>query len=152
MFRESRIGWTAPIAAGLLLLAAPFAPAQERRNNNTSRIDVQQYTIDAEISPNTQSIAAKTTVRFVPVDDGVTSASFELWLMKIADTAPPGAFVTGLYSRSPLVIRLNARRRTQGTRAWPVRERAAPPGIEEGSCPQHRKPCRPRTRAGTPVT
>ena len=39
---------------------------------------MEQYTIDAEISPNTQSLAAKATVRFVPVDDGVTSASFEL--------------------------------------------------------------------------
>ena len=50
--------------------------AQDRRAN--SRIDVEQYTIDAEISPNTQSLAAKATVRFIPLDDGVTSASFEL--------------------------------------------------------------------------
>jgi len=76
MFRESRLGWTAPMAAGLMLFAAQFAPAQDHRPE--SRIDVQQYTIDAEISPNLQTIAAKTTVRFVPVDDGVTSASFEL--------------------------------------------------------------------------
>jgi hypothetical protein len=76
MFRESRIGWTASTAAGLVLFAAQIAPAQEHRP--ASRIDVQQYTIDAEISPNTQTIAAKTTVRFVPIDDGVTSASFEL--------------------------------------------------------------------------
>ena len=76
MFRESRIGWTAPMAAGLVLFAAQFAPAQEHRP--AARIDVQQYTIDAEISPNTQTLVAKTTVRFVPVDDGVTSASFEL--------------------------------------------------------------------------
>jgi hypothetical protein len=67
----------APMAAGLLLFAAAqFAPAQERRS--TPRIDVQDYTIDAEISPNLQSLAAKVTVRFVPVDDGVTSAVFEL--------------------------------------------------------------------------
>src|SRR4051795_9036132 len=76
MYRESRICWTAPVAAGLLFFAAQFAPAQEHRP--TSRIDVQQYTIDAEISPNTQSLVAKTAVRFVPVDEGVTSASFEL--------------------------------------------------------------------------
>src|SRR3982750_4802179 len=76
MFRESRIGWTAPTAAGLLLFAAQFAPAQDRRL--TSRIDVEQVTVEAEISPNTQTLVAKTTVRFVPVDEGVTSASFEL--------------------------------------------------------------------------
>jgi hypothetical protein len=50
------------------------APAQERR----SRIDVEQYTIDAEISPSTQSIAVKAVVRFTPLDDNVTSAAFDL--------------------------------------------------------------------------
>src|SRR5579863_9896520 len=72
--RPTRI---APIAAGLVLLAAGLlAPAQERRNS--SRIDVEQYTIDAEVTPNTSSIAAKATVKFTPLDDNVTSASFEL--------------------------------------------------------------------------
>ncbi len=50
------------------------AQTPERRN----RIDVQDYTIKAEISPNTQTITAQATVRFVPMDDGVTSAAFEL--------------------------------------------------------------------------
>lgn len=67
----------APLAACLLLAAALGTPAQERRAA-TSKIDVEQYTIDAEISPNTQSVAAKATVRFIPLDDGITSASFEL--------------------------------------------------------------------------
>ena len=62
--------------AALVLGASLYAPAQERRN--APRIDVQAYTIDAEISPNTQSIAVKATVNFVPQDDGVNSASFEL--------------------------------------------------------------------------
>jgi hypothetical protein len=63
--------------AGLLLLAGGLrAPAQERRNS--SRIDVEQYTIEAEVTPNTSTIAAKATVRFTPIDDNVTSASFEL--------------------------------------------------------------------------
>ena len=66
-----------PLAAGLLLFATAYlAPAQERRSN--SRIDVQSVNIEAEISPNLASIAAKTTVNFVPVDDTVTSATFEL--------------------------------------------------------------------------
>jgi hypothetical protein len=77
MFRERSIRAAAPLAAGLILLAAGVsAPAQERRS--TSRIHVDQYTIDAEISPNTQSIDAKAAVQFVPLDDGVTSAVFEL--------------------------------------------------------------------------
>ena len=62
--------------AALVLAASLAAPAQERRN--TPRIDVQGYTIEAEISPNTQSIAVKATVQFVPLEDGVNSTSFEL--------------------------------------------------------------------------
>lgn len=60
------------LAVGIGLPAA--APGQERR----SRIDVEHYTIDAEINQRTQSLVAKTTVRFVPLDDNVTSATFEL--------------------------------------------------------------------------
>jgi hypothetical protein len=62
--------------AALVLGVSLAATAQERRS--APRIDVQAYTIDAEISPNTQSIAVKATVNFVPTDDGVNSASFEL--------------------------------------------------------------------------
>ena len=58
-----------------LTLGACAAWSQPDRR---SRIDVEQYTIDAEISPNTQSITAKVGVRFVPLDDNMTSASFEL--------------------------------------------------------------------------
>ncbi|PWU10098.1 MAG: peptidase M1 [Terriglobia bacterium] len=60
-------------AVTLLLFLVP-AQAQERRN----RIDVDAYAIDAEVSPNTQTLTAKVTVRFVPLDDNTTSASFEL--------------------------------------------------------------------------
>jgi hypothetical protein len=75
MFRD-RTFVAAPIAAGLLIVAAQVAPAQERRG--APRIDVDSYTVEADISPNTGTLAAKTTVRFVPIDEGVTSASFEL--------------------------------------------------------------------------
>ncbi len=57
-----------------LALAASAAWAQDRR----SRIHVEQYTIDAEVSPATQSLTAKASVRFVPLDDNITSAAFEL--------------------------------------------------------------------------
>jgi hypothetical protein len=71
MFRNPRIPFAAALAAGLLAVAAP---AQERR----SRIDVEQYTIDAEISPGAQTIAVKAVVRFTPLDDSVVSAAFDL--------------------------------------------------------------------------
>jgi Tfp pilus assembly protein PilF len=71
MSRNLRIPIAAALAAGLLVVAAP---AQERR----SRIDVEQYTIDAEISPTAQTIAVKAVVRFTPLDDNVTSAVFDL--------------------------------------------------------------------------
>jgi len=39
---------------------------------------IKQYTVEAEISPASQSINAKVAIRFTPVDDNVTSAAFEL--------------------------------------------------------------------------
>ena len=55
MFRNRTLA-----AALTLALAASAAWAQDRR----SRIDVEQYTIDAEVSPATQSLTAKASVRF----------------------------------------------------------------------------------------
>ena len=75
MFRDRRQRAAAFLAAGLLLLAGSVrASAQERRN----RIRVVAYAIDAEVSPNTQSLSAKATVQFVPLDDNSTTATFEL--------------------------------------------------------------------------
>src|SRR6476469_8194436 len=67
MFRNT---W---IAVALAATAA-IAPAQERR----SRIDVEHYVINAEINENTQTLAAKAAVRFIPLEDNVTTATFEL--------------------------------------------------------------------------
>jgi tetratricopeptide (TPR) repeat protein len=58
-----------------LLCAGPVA-GQERRG--TARIDVEQYVIEAEVNPRTQSVAANVQVRFVAVDNNVTAASFDL--------------------------------------------------------------------------
>jgi tetratricopeptide (TPR) repeat protein len=49
-------------------------PAQERR----PRIDVEHYVITAEINPAGQSLNAAVQVRFVSLEDGVSSADFEL--------------------------------------------------------------------------
>ena len=67
MFRNFRL------AAAVLAVVA-LAPAQERR----SRIHVEHYLIDAEINQRSQSLTAKTQVRFVPLEDNVNSATFEL--------------------------------------------------------------------------
>src|SRR2546423_2410446 len=77
MFRNRSKGRPA-IAAAILTLSLLAVTAQAQNQERRARIDVEQYTIDAEISPNTQSITAKAGVRFVPMDDNVTSAAFEL--------------------------------------------------------------------------
>ena len=69
MFRNRTLAAVLTLAVG-----ACAAWSQDRR----SRIDVEQYLIDAEVSPNTQSLSAKVSVRFVPLDDNITSAAFEL--------------------------------------------------------------------------
>ena len=74
MFRNLRYRATALVAAGLLLAGSFTASAQERRN----RIRVVAYAIDAEVNPNTQSLTAKSTVQFIPIDDNTISATFEL--------------------------------------------------------------------------
>jgi tetratricopeptide (TPR) repeat protein len=58
-----------------VLAAAAVIPAaaQER----APQIDVEHYAIDAEINPQTQSIAATVQVRFVP-QDNTSSAAFQL--------------------------------------------------------------------------
>ena len=68
MFRE--IALTGALLAGALGCMAQPA--------NRSRIDVQEYDIDADVSPNTSSISAKVTVTFIPIDDNITSLPFEL--------------------------------------------------------------------------
>lgn len=69
---QQRAGFS--LALLLVLACALPAGAQDRR----SRVDVDAYAIDAEVSPNTQSLTAKVTVRFVPLDDNTNSVSFEL--------------------------------------------------------------------------
>ncbi|HEX4228652.1 MAG TPA: M1 family aminopeptidase [Bryobacteraceae bacterium] len=60
--------WTA------LLFAFPISIwAQE----NSPRINIQKYTIDADIDPRTQSIAATVKVNFIPLDN-TNEATFEL--------------------------------------------------------------------------
>ncbi|HLY19055.1 MAG TPA: M1 family aminopeptidase [Bryobacteraceae bacterium] len=67
MFRSITIG------LALISLAAA-AQAQDRR----ARIRVEHYNIDAEVNPATQALSATAEVRFVPLDNNTSSATFEL--------------------------------------------------------------------------
>jgi len=64
------------VPAVCLLVLAFGANAQEQQRR--ARIDVQDIAIDADISPNLQTITSKAAIHFVAVDDGISSASFEL--------------------------------------------------------------------------
>ena len=68
MFRKT-------IVAALAITA--LAAAQDR-GNKRGRIDVQNYAIDAEVNPRTQSLAATVKVSFIPLDNDTSSLSFEL--------------------------------------------------------------------------
>ncbi|MFB3829691.1 MAG: M1 family aminopeptidase [Bryobacteraceae bacterium] len=63
--------WIGLALAGAVLVAS----AQTDRR---PRIDVEHYTIDAEINPDAQSLTARAAVRFTPLDDRINSAVFEL--------------------------------------------------------------------------
>ena len=88
---------------GLLLAVA--ATAQDR---NRSRIDVQNYLIDAHIDPAAQTINATALVRFIPLDD-TSSVAFELnnslSLSKVLDE--DGRQVPASRSQADMMVRLN---------------------------------------------
>ena len=59
---------------GVVLAAAAFA---QERQQARSRIDVQNYAIDAKIDPQAQTLTATAQVTFIPLDD-TSTLSFEL--------------------------------------------------------------------------
>jgi hypothetical protein len=106
MFRDFPQCAAVLLVGGLLLFAcSPAAVAQERRN----RIDVDAYAIDAEVSPNAQTLTVKATVRFVPLDDNTTSASFELNnalnVSRVVDDK--GKQITASRNQQDFTVRLN---------------------------------------------
>ena len=65
------------VAVGIgVALVASLACAQS--SSQASHIDVDGYTIDAQINPSTQTLNAHVVVRFAALDDNVSSATFEL--------------------------------------------------------------------------
>jgi len=62
----------------LAVLALASLLAAQDKGGKSGRIDVDNYAIDAEINPRTQTLTASVKVRFIPLDNDVSSASFEL--------------------------------------------------------------------------
>ncbi len=60
-----------------VVVLAPMLAAQDR-GSRSGRIQVDNYAIDAEINPRTQTLTANVKVRFIPQDNDVSTASFEL--------------------------------------------------------------------------
>ena len=69
-----RLRALAALGTAMLAAMAGTAQAQERR----ARIDVQHYRIEADINPRTQSLSATVAVRFEPLEDRVSTVTFEL--------------------------------------------------------------------------
>src|SRR5277367_6327651 len=59
-------------------LAVASIMAAQDRGSKSGRIDVDNYAIDAEINPRTQTLTASVKVRFVALDNDISTASFEL--------------------------------------------------------------------------
>jgi tetratricopeptide (TPR) repeat protein len=68
----NRRHWALAVAAAAIFTSA--VQAQDRR----PRIDVQHYRVEADINPRTQSLSATVAVNFVPLDDRMSTAIFEL--------------------------------------------------------------------------
>jgi len=63
------------VAAGAALLA-PALEAQQRAS--LGRIDVESIQVTADVNPRTQAISATARVRFLAIDDKISTATFEL--------------------------------------------------------------------------
>jgi tetratricopeptide (TPR) repeat protein len=62
----------------LLAAASAWAPNEMQAQDKRPRVDVDNYVIDAEINPATQTLTARAAVRLTPLDDAVSIATFEL--------------------------------------------------------------------------
>ena len=64
----------------ILLAALALAPllAAQQKGSQAGRIDVDNYSIDADVNPRTQALSANVKVRFIPLDNDMSTATFEL--------------------------------------------------------------------------
>ncbi len=93
----------------LAAIAIPVLVLAQDRGVKRARIDVENYVIDAEINPHTQALSAKVKVRFLPLDNDISSASFELNnafnVTRVVDEA--GQQIPASRSGQDLGVRLN---------------------------------------------
>ena len=66
------------ILAPLALCALAFATLAHAQDDKRPRIDVDSYTIDARVNPDTQTITATAAVHFTPLDDQTSALIFDL--------------------------------------------------------------------------
>ena len=101
MFRKT-------VLIGLVACVACLAGSADDRPAR-SRINVEHYTIDADVNPRTQALSANVQVRFIPVDDNITTASFELNnalnLSRVVDES--GRQIPASRSTQDFTVRLN---------------------------------------------
>src|ERR1700739_1098187 len=62
----------------LAVLATAALLVAQDKGGKRARIDVENYVIDADINPHTQALTANVKVRFIPLDNDISSVSFEL--------------------------------------------------------------------------
>ncbi len=95
------------LAGAVSFAGAWFAKAEDRPQR--SRIQVDHYNIDADINPRTQTLSANVQVRFTPLEDGVSTATFELnnALNVSRVTAAGGQQIPTSRSADDFTVRLN---------------------------------------------
>ena len=59
-------------------LGVTLGSASAQSEDKRTKIDVDNYTIDIQINPDTQTLTARAAVRFIPLDDQTTTVTFEL--------------------------------------------------------------------------
>src|SRR5690606_16446340 len=59
------------------LITCSFMLAQSSADRR-ARIDIQQMNVDAVVNPNTQSLQARATIQFTPLDSDIQTVTFEL--------------------------------------------------------------------------
>jgi tetratricopeptide (TPR) repeat protein len=62
----------------IALLSGTISLVAAEDKSPRTHLDVDHYTIEAEVNPRTQALTANVQVQFVPLEDKLTSASFEL--------------------------------------------------------------------------
>src|SRR5215472_2076047 len=62
----------------LAVIALPALIVAQDKGGKRAHIDVESYVIDAEINPHTQALTANVKVRFLPLDNDISTVSFEL--------------------------------------------------------------------------